>query len=79
MSIPYAVQHRRDTLYHWMCERPEHNGLTASEIVDVSGNYAGDHRPYGHCFEDLRWLNRYGNMVRSVGRPARWTVRKYAA
>lgn len=66
-----AADERRWTLIQWMKERPQHAGLTASEIVDVSGVYHG-HGRYDRCFDDLKVLAGRGVVVRFGGRPARW-------
>lgn len=64
---------RRERLLGWLCERPAHSGLTASEIVDVSGLYEG-HNRYDRCFDDLKVLQDRGLVDRRKGRPARWEV-----
>lgn len=65
------VKERRDLLLGWMCEREQHSGLTASEIVDVAGIYTG-HGRYDRCFDDLKVLRSHGVVDRLPGRPARW-------
>lgn len=62
---------RRRVLLRWITERPEHRGLTASEIADVSGIYSG-HGAADRCFDDLKALARRGQLDRIDGRPARW-------
>jgi sugar-specific transcriptional regulator TrmB len=64
---------RRVKLATWIHERPAHSGLTATEIVDVSGIYRG-HGRYDRCFDDLKVLERSGGIEREPGRPARWKV-----
>ena len=64
---------RGASLRAWMRERPEHQGLTATEIVDASGIYAG-HGRYDVCLADLKAMCRRGEVERSLGRPARWTA-----
>lgn len=72
--LPLTAGMRRSNLLSWVYERPEHEGLTASEIVDVSGIYGG-HGAADRCFDDLKKLNRQGFLDRSSGRPARWNRR----
>lgn len=76
-----TVAERRESLLGWLRERSAHDGLTASEIVDVIGH------PYAHipryvydsyprraaCLRDLQALERDGHVART-GRPARWYV-----
>lgn len=62
---------RRRDLITWMRASRFHSGLTAQEIVDVSGIYDG-HRRYDRCFDDLKALASKGWVTRVAGRPARW-------
>jgi hypothetical protein len=67
----YGHRSRRRDLLRWITERPEHEGLTASEIVDLSGIYDG-HGRADRCFDDLKALEREGAVLRYDGRPAQW-------
>lgn len=66
------AQWRQEELRHWMGERSAHRNLTATEIVDVSEIYEG-HGRYDRCFDDLKALERAGDVVRGKGCPARWS------
>jgi hypothetical protein len=69
MPKPTAATRRLEVLW-WLQERPEHGGLTAREIADVSGIYDPVwHGSADRCFDDLIALAGY---VRREGRPARW-------
>lgn len=73
MSLPrQSAGDRRRALMNWLCARPAHSGLTAQEIVDVSGLYEGHYR-YSRCFDDLNYFARL-DMVHREGRPARWVI-----
>lgn len=71
-----SVFWRRVYLMRWLKERPAHSGLTASQIVNVIGFglYEG-HGRYDRCFDDLKALERIGEVKRAAGRPARWEAR----
>lgn len=66
-----TASERRKILSGWLYERSEHEGLTTSEIVDVSGIYDGLQGRYDKCRADLLYLKRWG-LSRHEGRPARW-------
>jgi hypothetical protein len=63
---------RRADLITWIEERPAHDGLTASEIVDVSGIYDRIQGRYDKAMADLKVMEDSGHLARSDGRPARW-------
>jgi hypothetical protein len=69
-----SADRRRYLLIEWIEECPAHDGLTASEIADVSGIY--DHIQHGRadrCHDDLKALAAVGvSRLRREGRPARW-------
>lgn len=66
----HAALSRRADLINWIEERPAHDGLTATEIADVSGIYSG-HGRADRCFDDLKAMEKHGHLSRE-GRPARW-------
>lgn len=73
MTPQLSVARRRSTLLRWIEERYEHDGLTASEIADVSGIYDSiGHGRADRCFDDLMALAGDGLIERAAGRPARW-------
>lgn len=69
------AEQRRLALIRWIRERPAHNGLTASEIVDVIGHPypPGMQGRYDKCHADLKILETCG-LLQRYGRPARWTL-----
>lgn len=62
---------RRRRLITWIEGREEHHGLTARQIVDVSGLYDG-HEQDDRCFDDLKVLHEPLGRLTRHGRPARW-------
>lgn len=68
-----SVYERQQSLLVWITDRPQHEGLTASEIVDVSGIYDDLQGRYDKCLVDLKRLAHEGYLFRN-GRPARWTT-----
>jgi hypothetical protein len=74
LSALSASESRRNSLLEWMRERSAHDGLNASQIVDVSGIYVG-HGRYDRCFADLQTLAKAGAVERDRGRPATWHTR----
>jgi hypothetical protein len=70
-----AAEERRLALIRWMRERfPTHSGLTASQIVDVSGIYDTGQGRYDRCFDDLLVLAKHNVVQRGLGRPATWRI-----
>lgn len=70
-SVRHTAHERRKALSAWLYERWQHDGLTTSEIVDVSGIYDGMQGRYDKCRSDLLHLKRW-DLVECRGRPARW-------
>jgi len=77
-----ADQKRQEALLSWISERPEHERLTAEEIVNVSGLYDKGPGRHGRCLVDLARLTRLGYLVRDArlipARPARFRLSKAA-
>lgn len=64
--IPPTQAKRRDVLLAWMRERPQHDGLTARQIVDVSGIYDRLQGRQEKATHDLRALRKH-NLVSTDG------------
>jgi len=69
-----TARQRQQNLFDWISERPEHQGLSAAEIVSVSGLYDTGHGRYDRCLADLLRLVNYGLLIRAAGRPARFSL-----
>ena len=75
MSLHHTERRRR--LSDWIYEKREHEGLTVSEIADVSGLYSGIYASYDRydtCRRDLLHLKKW-DLVKCEGRPSRWYSR----
>jgi hypothetical protein len=55
-----ATTQRRERLLAWLRERDEHHGLTARQIVDVSGIYDSLQGRQEKCTNDLRVMAQVG-------------------
>lgn len=73
---------RRRELYNWLREKPEHEGLTTRQIVDVPGVYKTGvgfmEDPMAQASRDLCALLSEGLVIRN-DRPARWRVQERSA
>jgi hypothetical protein len=72
-STPGArAMFRRAYLLDWMQERPQHDGLTAREIADVSGLYDGMTGMQETATKDLRVMGVRGYVTTTAKRGGRW-------
>jgi len=75
------AKERRLELLAWIRERPEHQGLTTRELVNLSGIYDRDEycgwlgSPISRANRDVRALQREGLLRYAVySYPARWEL-----